>query len=197
MAGRPGTRHYLTASGTEHVVLERGRVGETWRTRGGPGDGTVLRSSRRTGRSRCHDIPTTATIPVASCGARKSLSIENATRPLPRHQFRDGIEVTKLEPIGGGDFRLHLNGDVFEAGQVVVATWAFQRPHRVADERDPKHSFHLGEHSPGSLEGDLRGDWGLQQTLARCADLHPDSTCRGSGLARRLAQMAGIPTRRL
>jgi putative flavoprotein involved in K+ transport len=128
-AGQAGLSlsHKLSTAGIEHVVLERGRVAQTWRGRWD---------------SFCLVIPNwTVQLP----GGR--YSGEDADGFLPRdgivahlagyaHGFgapvREGVRVISLE-LGDGDarsFKLRTdNGDI-EARRVVLATGAYQRPHR-------------------------------------------------------------------
>lgn len=134
-AGQAGlsTSHCLTASGIERVVLERRRVGETWRTR--RWDAFALVTPNWTVQLPGH--PYDGAQPDGFM--RRSEIIEYLERyaAAVSPPVRDGIDVSRLEPIGSGGFRLHLNGDVLEAGQVIVATGAFQRPHRAALDGDP------------------------------------------------------------
>jgi putative flavoprotein involved in K+ transport len=128
-AGQAGlaTSWYLTQAGVDHVVLEAGRVAETWRS--------------RRWDSFCLVTP--------NWGVRLPGAIYNGTDPdgfMPLAQLVDHFRtwadafdapveenstVTSLEEDGGG-FRLALRSGAIRARTVVVATGAYQRPHRPA-----------------------------------------------------------------
>jgi len=119
------TSHELTRGGIEHVVLERGRIGETWRGRwasfclvtpnwsvrlpGHPYDGNDL-----DGFMPRDDI--VAYLQRYSVGFRAPI--------------REGIEVTSLRQTTDDAFLLRTSDGNILADSVVVATGAFQQPHR-------------------------------------------------------------------
>ena len=128
-AGQAGlaSSYELTRAGVEHVVLERGRVGETWRGRwdsfclvtpnwsvqlpghaydGDDPDGFMLRD----------EIVLYLERYAASFGA----------------PVREGVSVTSLEPRADGGFVLETSNGSIEARTVVLSTGAYQRPHRPA-----------------------------------------------------------------
>ena len=115
----------LTQAGVAHVVLERGRVGQTWRGRwdsfclvtpnwfcqlpghpydGSDPDGFMLRDEVVAYLERY----------AAGFGAR----------------VREGVEVTALWPGPGDGFRLETSAGEIVARTVVLSTGAYQRPHR-------------------------------------------------------------------
>jgi putative flavoprotein involved in K+ transport len=115
----------LGRAGVEHVVLERGRVGQTWRDRwdsfclvtpnwsvqlpghhydGDDPDGFMLRDE------------------IVSYLERYA---EAAGAPV-----QEGVDVTALRPKPGGGFELDTSGGRIEADTVVLGTGAYQRPHR-------------------------------------------------------------------
>ena len=119
------TSHELMQAGVEHVVLERGRVAQTWRDRwdsfclvtpnwtvqmpafgyeGDDPDGFMLRDELVAYFERY----------AASFGA----------------PVRDGVEVTSLEQSPDGGFVLQTSTGEIRARTVVVSTGAYQRPHR-------------------------------------------------------------------
>jgi putative flavoprotein involved in K+ transport len=134
-AGQAGltTSYHLTTSGTQHIVLERGRVGETWRSR--RWDSFTLVTPNWTVQLPGH--PYDGDQPDGFMGRPEIVGYLERYAAAVRAPVRDGVEVSKLEPNGSSGFRLHLNGDVLEADQVVVATGAFQRTHRVVVHGDP------------------------------------------------------------
>jgi len=126
-AGQAGlsVSYELTQAGVEHVVLERGRVGQSWRGRwesfclvtpnwgcrlpghhySGPDpDGYMLRDEIV---AYLEDYATSAGAPV-----------------------REGVDVTGLEDRGAGGFALETSEGPLAARVVVASTGAYQRPHR-------------------------------------------------------------------
>jgi cation diffusion facilitator CzcD-associated flavoprotein CzcO len=127
-AGQAGlaVSHELTARGVEHVVLERGRIAQTWRDRW---------------ESFCLVTPNaTIRLPDAAYARddpdgfmRKDEIIRHFERWAGsfRAPVREGVTVTSLEAADGGlGFTLQTSEGVFHARSVVVCTGAYQRPHR-------------------------------------------------------------------
>lgn len=117
----------LTATGVPHVVLERGQIGQTWRDRwqsfclvtpnwsvrlpgheydGGEPDGFMPRDEIVAYLER---YATTVSAPV-----------------------RTGAEVTSLDRRARGGFELRTTAGDISSRVVVLATGAYQRPHRPA-----------------------------------------------------------------
>ena len=121
------TSHELARAGVEHVVLERGRIGQTWRGRwdsfclvtpnwtvqlpGGPYDG---------------DDPD-GYLPRDEIWAFLERYAAGFGAPV-----REGVEVTSLAPASGGGFLLATSDGELRAAQVVVATGSYQQSHRPA-----------------------------------------------------------------
>ena len=119
------TSHELTNAGLEHVVLEQGRVGETWRTRW---DSFCLVTPNWTVRLPGHpydrDDPD-GFMPRDEIVAYLERYAAGFSAPV-----REGVKVTSLTPAHAGGFLLRtLNGEI-HARSVVVSTGAYQRPHR-------------------------------------------------------------------
>jgi len=119
------TSHELTQAGVEHVVLERGRVGETWR---GRWDSFCLVTPNWTVR-----LPGGGYDGDDPDGYMKR---DQIVAFLERYAtgfaapVREGVNVTSLEQAPDGGFGLHtLDGEI-RARSVVLATGAYQRPHR-------------------------------------------------------------------
>jgi putative flavoprotein involved in K+ transport len=124
------TSYHLTARGIEHVVLERRRVGETWRSR--RWDSFTLITPNWTVQLPGHNYDGEAPygfMPRAQIVAYLERYAAAVSAPL-----REDVNVSRMEPIDDSGFRLHLNGEVLEASQVVVATGAFQSPHRAGQD---------------------------------------------------------------
>ncbi len=112
-------------AGVEHVVLERGRVAQSWRGRWDsfclvtPNGGINLPGGRYDG-----DDPD------------GYLTRDRLVEYLERYAegfgapVREGVEVTALEPIPGGGFVLRTTNGDLRATSVVVASGAYQRPNR-------------------------------------------------------------------
>ena len=117
----------LTQAAVAHVLLERGKVGQTWRGRwdsfclvtpnwflqlpghpydGGDPDGFILRDE------------------VVAYLERYAAGFEAPVR--------EGVEVTSLQPGADGGFLLETSAGQIAAGTVVLSTGAYQRPHRPA-----------------------------------------------------------------
>ena len=126
-AGQAGlaTSHELVERGVSHVVLEKGRVGQTWRDRWEsfclvtPNWSMQLPAQPYDG-----DDPDAFDSRDEIVGFLERYALRNDT-PL-----RDGIEVTALDPIKEGGFRLHTSAGDIEATRVVLSAGAYQKPYR-------------------------------------------------------------------
>ncbi len=127
-AGQAGlaVSHELTALGTDHVVLERGKIGSTWRARWD---------------SFCLVTPNwSVQLPGGAYDGDDPdgyLPRDDIVRHLERYAasfaapVREGVDVRSLDPAPGG-FVLRTSDGELRAGTVVVTTGAYQRPHRPA-----------------------------------------------------------------
>jgi putative flavoprotein involved in K+ transport len=124
-AGQAGlsASYHLTQQGIEHVVLERGRVGETWRSE--RWDGFVLNTPNWTlqlpgfhyaGAEPDGFAPLTAVIGYFEEYA------ESFSAPV-----REGAEVTHVSRDDDG-FLVETVGDAVAAHSVIVAAGSYQRP---------------------------------------------------------------------
>ena len=119
------TSHELTEAGIEHVVLERGRLGETWRTRWD---------------SFCLVTPNWSVLlpghPYDGDDPDGYMPRDEIVAYLERYAagfgapVREGIEVTSLAQVPDGGFLLGTSDGEIRASSVVVATGAYQRAHR-------------------------------------------------------------------
>jgi putative flavoprotein involved in K+ transport len=117
--------HELTALGIEHVVLERGRVAQTWRDRWDsfclvtPNWSVQLPGGAYAGEDPDGFMPRDEIV--------SHLESYAASFGAPVHE---GVEVTSLAAAPEGGFALATAEGVLRAGRVVLATGAYQRPHR-------------------------------------------------------------------
>jgi putative flavoprotein involved in K+ transport len=126
-AGQAGLSlsHELTGAGVEHVVLERGRVGETWR---GRWDSFCLVIPNWTvqlpgGRYRGDDLD--GFMPKNEIVGHLVTYAESFEAPV-----REGVTVTSLEPGENGGFLLRTSSGDIRARDVVLASGGYQKPHR-------------------------------------------------------------------
>ena len=128
-AGQAGlsTSYFLTRANVDHVLLDSGRAGETWR-------------SRRWDSFRIVTPNWTVNLPGAPYDGpdpdgfihRDELVAHMEKWAAAFHApLRGQCEVSSLEADGDG-FRLQLPDGDLRARSVVVATGAYQRPHRPA-----------------------------------------------------------------
>jgi putative flavoprotein involved in K+ transport len=117
--------HELTALGVEHAVLERGRVGQTWRNRWDsfclvtPNWSVQLPGGAYNGDDPNGFMPRNEIV--------RHLERYAASFAAP---VREGVEVTSLDAAPGSGFSLTTGDGVLFADQVVLATGAYQRAHR-------------------------------------------------------------------
>ncbi|MGH8952997.1 MAG: flavin-containing monooxygenase [Acidimicrobiia bacterium] len=126
-AGQAGlaTSHELAKHGVSHVLLEKGRVGQTWR---GRWESFCLVTPNWS--MQLPDQPYDGQDPDGFdsrdeiVGFLERYALGNDT-PL-----REGVEVTALDQVNGHGFRLRTSAGDIEATTVVLSTGAFQKPHR-------------------------------------------------------------------
>jgi putative flavoprotein involved in K+ transport len=118
--------HELTALGIDHLVLERGRVGQTWRDRWDsfclvtPNWSVQLPGGAYAGHEPDGFMPRDEVV--------EHLETYRASFAAP---VREGVEVSSLERVPDGRFRLTTaTPGALDADMVVLATGAYQRPHR-------------------------------------------------------------------
>ena len=126
-AGQAGlaTSHELAKHGISHVVLERGRVGQTWRGRWEsfclvtPNWSMQLPDQPYDGED-----PDAFDLRADIVGFLERYAVRSDT-PL-----REGVDVTALDPISEGGFRLHTSAGDIDATSVVLSVGSYQKPHR-------------------------------------------------------------------
>jgi len=128
-AGQAGlaASHELTQAGVEHVVLEQGRVGQTWR---GRWDSFCLVtpnwSLQLPGHAYDGDDPD-GFMPRDEIVAYLERYAASVDAPV-----REGVAVTSLHARSDGGFLLETSTGPIAAESVVLSTGAYQRPHRPA-----------------------------------------------------------------
>jgi putative flavoprotein involved in K+ transport len=114
----------LTKVGVEHVVLERGRIGQTWRDRWDsfclvtPNWTVMLPDGHYDGPDPDGFMPRDEMVG----------HLERYASAI-RAPVQEGVDVTSIEARDGGFVLQTADGDV-HAGAVVLTTGAFQRPYR-------------------------------------------------------------------
>ena len=126
------TSHELTRAGVEHVVLERGRVGQTWRGRWDSFCLVMPNWTRAAARARLRRRRPDGYMTRDEIVAFLERYAAGFAAPV-----REGVEVAALEQSPGGGFVLRRPGGEIRARRVVVATGAYQRPHRPPSGGEP------------------------------------------------------------
>lgn len=116
--------YHLAQRGREHVVLERGRVGQTWRAE--RWQSFVLNTPNWALRLPGHAYDGPDPDDFAPL-AEVIDYLERYTRSFAA-PVREGVTVTALRAATGGGFEVETEGGPFCARSVVVATGAYQRP---------------------------------------------------------------------
>ena len=117
----------LTKAGVDHLVLERARIASAWR---GRWDAFCLVTPNWT-----MDLPG---FPYGGDDPQGFLPRDGIVDYLERYAasfkapIQTGVEVQSLDARADGGFLLRTSGGEMRARQVVLATGAYQRPHRPA-----------------------------------------------------------------
>jgi putative flavoprotein involved in K+ transport len=117
--------YFLTERGRDHVVLEQGAVGNTWRTK--RWDGFYLNTPNWTLQLPGGEYA--GPEPESFAPLEDIVEYLDAYARAIDAPVRTGVRVTRLRARGGGGWLVETNGDMLEADNIVVATGAFQRPH--------------------------------------------------------------------
>jgi putative flavoprotein involved in K+ transport len=116
------TSYFLTQRSREHVVLEQGRVADTWRTK--RWDGFYLNTPNWAQQLPGHEYrgpEPDGFSPLADVVSY----LQNYAEAIPA-PVREGVRVTALRRLGDG-FLVQTDDGALPAANVVVATGAFQR----------------------------------------------------------------------
>jgi putative flavoprotein involved in K+ transport len=117
--------HELTKAGVEHLVLERGRVGQTWR---GRWDSFCLVTPNWTVRLPGYHYQ--GAEPDGFMPKDEIVAYLEGYAASFGAPVREGVEVGALASAPGGGFVLETAAGDLQARSVVLATGAYQRPHR-------------------------------------------------------------------
>jgi len=127
-AGQAGlaVSHELAGLGVPHLVLERGAVGQTWRGRWDSFSLVLPNWTLQLPGGRYEGPDPDGFLPKESLVAYLERYAQSFAAPVST-----GVEVNSLVPLEGGrGFALRTSGGDLEARSVVLATGAYQRPHR-------------------------------------------------------------------
>jgi len=117
----------LARAGVEHVVLERARVGQTWR---GRWDSFCLVTPNWT--LQLPGFPYDGDDPDGFMPRDEIVAYLERYAAAIEAPVQEGVEVTAVGPVAGGGMALETSVGAIEADAVVLATGAYQRPHRPA-----------------------------------------------------------------
>lgn len=136
-AGQAGLAlsHHLTQAGHEHVLLERGRIAERWRSE--RPDNFRLLTPNWINRLPGADHP--GTDPDGFMDRQEVVDWFTAHAAAIAAPVRTGVTVRAVRPSGDGGWDVATDGGVHRADHVVVATGHMDRPSvpRIADQLPP------------------------------------------------------------
>ena len=152
-AGQAGLSlsYELTHAGIEHVVLERGSVGDSWRRRWDSFRLVVPNWTVNLPGARYDGDDPDGFMPKGEIVAYLERYARNFGAPI-----RTGVEVTAVEACDDGTFTLRTSNGAIRAREVVLASGGYQRSHRpAAAHQMPSHSVLTidaeGYSNPGAL----------------------------------------------
>jgi len=126
-AGQAGlsASHELAARGVPHVVLERGELGHTWRTRRWRSFHIVSPNSLNLLPGYHYDGPEPDAF-MDTAGLLEYLAGYAASFTTP---IRTGIDVREVSPVDDGGYIVRTSGGDLRTDHVIVATGAFGHVH--------------------------------------------------------------------
>jgi putative flavoprotein involved in K+ transport len=133
-AGQAGLAlsHELTARGVEHLVLERGRIGQSWRDRW---DSFCLVTPNWT--IRLPDGGYDGTDPDGYLPRDEIVAFLERYAASIRAPTREGVAVRSVAPLEEGGFRVRTSNGEISAQRVALASGTYHRPHRPVAETLP------------------------------------------------------------
>jgi putative flavoprotein involved in K+ transport len=128
-AGQAGLSlsHELGAAGVDHIVLERGRVGETWRGRWDSFCLVIPNWTVQLPGGRYHGDDADGFMPKSEIVGHLVAYADSFRAPV-----HEGVTVTSLEAAENGGFLLRTSSGEIPAKDVVLASGGYQKPHRPA-----------------------------------------------------------------
>jgi putative flavoprotein involved in K+ transport len=125
-AGQAGlaTGFHLSRHGAEHVLLERGQVGETWRSE--RWDSFRLNTPNRFLQLSGHEYA--GDEPDAFLTRQETVAYLEAYARAANGDVQTGTDVLSLRARPGGGFELETSAGTLAARNVVVATGSFRKP---------------------------------------------------------------------
>jgi len=128
-AGQAGlaVSHALTVRRVEHVVLERDRIASSWRDRW---DSFTLVTPNWT--LALPDRPYGGDEPQGHVSRDEIVAFLKDYAAATEAPVEEGVAVDSLDADAAGGYRLRTSEGEIRAAEVVVATGAYQRPHRPA-----------------------------------------------------------------
>jgi putative flavoprotein involved in K+ transport len=117
----------LSRAGVDHVVLEKGRVGQTWR---GRWDSFCLVTPNWT--LRLPDFPYDGDDPDGYMLRDEVVDYLDRYAAAIGAPVHEGVEVIAVRPRPEGGLSLETSQGALDAPTVVLATGAYRRPHRPA-----------------------------------------------------------------
>ena len=116
--------HLLSQRGVDHLVLERGEVANMWAS-------IRWRNFRLVTQNWQCRLPGQQAPPGAPASFMDARAIRDHLRSYATRragEVRCGVEVSLLEPLPDGGYRLETSAGAMEAESVIVATGTFHRP---------------------------------------------------------------------
>jgi putative flavoprotein involved in K+ transport len=135
--------HELTRANVEHVILERGRVAQSWRTRWNSFCLVTPNWTVRLPGGEYDGPDPDGFLPRDDLVAHIAAYAESFDAPV-----REGVAVSSVRPRDDGGFVLQTSEGEIHASKIVLASGAYQKPHR------PKGAADLG---PGTYVIDAEG----------------------------------------
>lgn len=117
--------YYLTQQDHEHVILEKNRIGETWRSR--RWDSFTLVTPNR--QMQLPGFPYDGDNPDGYLSREEIVQYLEDYAAMFNPPVRLGIEATAVKSNSGGEgYKIETSAGVLSASNVVIATGTFQKP---------------------------------------------------------------------